>query len=64
MIPPPPAYIAAEGGGIMFSCNRSLCQILFWAGIAFLVSALINSFWVSFLLGGLLAGLGLVLRGP
>lgn len=48
----------------MFSCNRGLCQILFWAGIAFLVSALINSFWVSFLLGGLLAGLGLVLGRP
>ena len=48
----------------MFSCNRSLCQILFWAGIAFLVSALINSFWVSFLLGGLLTGLGLALRRP
>lgn len=48
----------------MFSCNRSLCRTLFWAGIAFLVSALINSFWVSLLLGGVLAGLGLALGKP
>ena len=36
----------------MYICNRVLCRPLFWAGVAFFVSALIGSFWISFLLGG------------
>ena len=35
-------------------CSRWLYKPLIWAGCAFLISAVIGSFWVSFLLGGLL----------
>ncbi len=45
-------------------CNRVLCRPLLWAGAAFLISALIGSFWVSFLLGGLLLCLGILARNP
>ena len=48
----------------MFSCNRALSQVLFWSGISFLVSAVIGSFWVSFLLGAALGGLSLLTRCP
>lgn len=48
----------------MFFCNQILCRPMLWAGIAFLVSALIGSFWVSFLLGGVLTCLSLLLRRP
>ena len=44
----------------MYICNRVLCRPLFWAGVAFFVSALIGSFWISFLLGGLLMLLSLL----
>ncbi len=46
----------------MFFCNRLLCRPLLWAGAAFLISALIGSFWISFLLGGLLITLALLSR--
>ena len=59
----PPHRLAAEGGGFMF-CNRVLCRPLLWAGAAFLISALIGSFWVSFLLGGLLLCLGILTGWP
>jgi hypothetical protein len=58
----PFAYATTEGGGMMFFCNRVLCRPFLWAGAAFLVSALIGSFWISFLLGGLLIMLGLFAR--
>lgn len=45
-------------------CNRVLCRPLLWAGAAFLISALISSFWISFLLGGLLLCLGVFARNP
>ena len=45
-------------------CNRLLCRPVFWAGATFLVSALIGSFWISFLLGGLLITVALLLRWP
>lgn len=45
-------------------CNRVLCRPLLWAGAAFLISALINSFWVSFLLGALLLTAALFWRWP
>lgn len=45
-------------------CNRVLCRPMLWAGAAFLISALIDSFWISFLLGGLLLAGALLLRGP
>jgi hypothetical protein len=37
---------------------------MLWAGAAFLISALIGSFWISFLLGGLLITLALFVRWP
>ena len=43
-------------------CSRVLCRPMVWAGIAFLVSALVGSFWISFLLGGLLLCAGLLGR--
>jgi hypothetical protein len=43
-------------------CSRILCRPATWAGIAFLVSALIGSFWISFLLGGLLLCVGILAR--
>lgn len=46
----------------MIFCNRLLCRPLLWAGAAFLISALIGSFWISFLLGGLLITLALLSR--
>lgn len=45
-------------------CNRVLCRPLLWAGAAFLLSALIDSFWISFLLGGLLLSVALLWRWP
>ena len=46
----------------MFFCSRMLCRPMLWAGVSFLVSALIGSFWISFLLGGLLLTLSLLQR--
>ena len=52
----------SKGGGIMFCWNRMLCRPMLWAGVAFLVSALLGSFWISFLLGGLLIALAILLH--
>ncbi len=43
----------------MRACHRDLCWALDAAGAAFLIAAVAGSFWFSFLLGGLLLGLGL-----
>ncbi|MBO4211806.1 MAG: hypothetical protein J5878_04035 [Oscillospiraceae bacterium] len=48
----------------MFCCNPRLYRPFFWAGTAFLISALIGSFWISFLLGGLLMALAVLIRWP
>ena len=48
----------------MYPCNKMLCWCLIAAGGAFLVSALIGSFWVSFSLGIFLLGVGLFFRRP
>ena len=46
----------------MLFCSRTLCRPMLWAGAAFLISALIGSFWISFLLGALLLTLSLLQR--
>ena len=43
----------------MWSCSRNLCWAMDSAGAAFLIAALVGSFWVSFLAGALLLGLGI-----
>lgn len=43
-------------------CSRWLCKPILWAGAAFLISAVIGSFWVSFLIGGLLLCIGILTR--
>ena len=48
----------------MWSCNRNMCWALDGAGAAFLIAALVGSFWVSFILGALLLGLGFFLNRP
>ncbi|MBR6414247.1 MAG: hypothetical protein IKS21_06530 [Oscillospiraceae bacterium] len=48
----------------MFFCDPRLYRPMLWAGAAFLISALIGSFWISFLLGGLLVALAILIRWP
>ena len=43
-------------------CSRVLCRPVLWAGFAFLVAAVIGSFWVNFLIGGLLLCIGILTR--
>jgi hypothetical protein len=48
-----------EGGDFfMIPCNRMYSWSLYAAGGAFLIAALIGSFWISFTLGALLILLG------
>ena len=44
----------------MFPCQRDLCAALDAAGAAFLIAALVGSFWFSFILGALLLTLGIL----
>ena len=43
----------------MFPCHRELCTALDAAGAAFLIAALVGSFWFSFVLGALLLAFGI-----
>ncbi len=46
----------------MLPCNRVHCWCFYAAGGAFLVSALVGSFWISFTLGAILLCLGYFLH--
>ena len=48
----------------MFSCNRLACCAMLASGAAFLLSALVDSFWFSFLLGAALLTAAVLFRRP